>query len=534
MVRVDRTGGVSLVVGACVLLTVDIVLAAEADSNHFGTSGWLIGADLVTGAAFVVAAWCAPGPVAQRILVGLVGSGWWVGSWVPLASSVHQGLLLVALLAFPVGRIHGPWRWLVAALAVPVVLGVDEQIVVAGTFALAALVILIDRRSQLSSRSVRWYAGLSAGACAVTLAVAWTLAGGSLYDPTVALVIWQAVLIVIAIGFVRAASGAIVERVQRAENAVDSGPDGDLSTLAAMLGCAIGDPDLRVYRWSPESAWFVDDAGRQMRPPMLGKRQLVVENDSGRVGVVIHTADTLRDTRTAQAVAEAVGLTVSSWKLRDELADRVADLEASRERLLTADDRVRQQVGVDVRQSIHPALDSLRQELSRALVDALVGEAVQGNEAAAIPLRAAFDEVTLLAQELRDMLRGIPPVDLGGGKLRPVLTSMFSGIPLINSVDIPADAAWDERVESVLFYVCAEALTNAIKHSGAAHIDLVVRERGDRVELRVADDGCGGADPNGSGLRGLADRLATTGGRLRVDSQPGHGTVVRVDVDLVS
>ena len=84
----------------------------------------------------------------------------------------------------------------------------------------------------------------------------------------------------------------------------------------------------------------------------------------------------------------------------------------------------------------------------------------------------------------------------------------------------------DVDTETTLYYICSEALTNAVKHSAARRIGIVIGGDKDRITLSVSDDGRGGADMSGSGLQGMADRLASRGGRLRVDSPSGVGTTV--------
>ena len=91
---------------------------------------------------------------------------------------------------------------------------------------------------------------------------------------------------------------------------------------------------------------------------------------------------------------------------------------------------------------------------------------------------------------------------------------------------VAEDAAASQEAETALFYVCCEALANAVKHAGATRVEIAVERQDGGVVATVADDGCGGADPSGSGLVGLADRLAARKGRLRVDSPPGAGTTV--------
>jgi signal transduction histidine kinase len=98
--------------------------------------------------------------------------------------------------------------------------------------------------------------------------------------------------------------------------------------------------------------------------------------------------------------------------------------------------------------------------------------------------------------------------------------------PVPVSVTVDADAAGDADTETAFFYVCSEALANAVKHADANRIDITVRRVNSAIMATVSDDGRGGANPSGSGLLGLADRLAARRGRLRVDSPPGAGTTV--------
>jgi signal transduction histidine kinase len=88
-----------------------------------------------------------------------------------------------------------------------------------------------------------------------------------------------------------------------------------------------------------------------------------------------------------------------------------------------------------------------------------------------------------------------------------------------------------EAIELAAYFVVAEALTNVAKYAGATHAKVNVGQHNGRLVVEVADDGVGGADPeNGTGLRGLADRLAVIEGRLEVDSPPGRGTTIRARI----
>jgi signal transduction histidine kinase len=98
--------------------------------------------------------------------------------------------------------------------------------------------------------------------------------------------------------------------------------------------------------------------------------------------------------------------------------------------------------------------------------------------------------------------------------------------PVPVTVAVADHATGDQGTETALFYVCSESLANAAKHAQATAVAISVRRLEDQLVATVSDDGRGGADPSGSGLQGLADRLATCNGQLRVDSPPGAGTTV--------
>ena len=113
--------------------------------------------------------------------------------------------------------------------------------------------------------------------------------------------------------------------------------------------------------------------------------------------------------------------------------------------------------------------------------------------------------------------------------MRGALDDLARGAPLPVEVDAPL-RRFDDVVEATLFFVCSEALANVTKHAGASHARVRIAEDGDRLSAEVSDDGAGGADASGSGLRGLADRVEALGGALSVESPAGAGTTVRAVV----
>ncbi len=129
--------------------------------------------------------------------------------------------------------------------------------------------------------------------------------------------------------------------------------------------------------------------------------------------------------------------------------------------------------------------------------------------------------------ELRDLARGMRPSLLAERGLGPAIVALAarSPVPATAKVDVPATLP--AAVETAAWFVVSEALANTAKHSGAAHAAIWLTQRDGQLNVEVVDDGSGGADRSGTGLRGLAQRVAALDGSLEVHSPPGGPTVVR-------
>ena len=129
------------------------------------------------------------------------------------------------------------------------------------------------------------------------------------------------------------------------------------------------------------------------------------------------------------------------------------------------------------------------------------------------------------------MARGIHPAVLTGHGLEVALESIAARAPLLVRLNVDVDGRLPEHVEVAAYYVVAESLTNVAKHSGAEAAVVTVSRSRDVVVVEIVDDGRGGADTEqGSGIRGLADRVEALGGRLRVWSPVGGGTRVEAEI----
>ena len=127
--------------------------------------------------------------------------------------------------------------------------------------------------------------------------------------------------------------------------------------------------------------------------------------------------------------------------------------------------------------------------------------------------------------ELRELARGLPPAQLDGG-LASAFRDLARRAPLPVHVTVPAER-FDRNVEGAAFFIGCEGLTNAVKHAQATRVALSAGWADDTLVVTVTDDGIGGATPSqGSGLLGLADRVAALGGTLHIASHPGNGTTL--------
>ena len=208
--------------------------------------------------------------------------------------------------------------------------------------------------------------------------------------------------------------------------------------------------------------------------------------------------------------------------------EHLAQLTASRARVVATADETRRRIERDLHDGAQQRLVSLRLALRAAqmTVPPQLGELEDELEQVADGLEGVLDE-------LREMARGIHPAILAKGGLAPALKTLARRWTVPVKLDVRAVARLPERVEVAAYYVVSEALTNAAKHAQASLVNVEVETVEGALRLCVRDDGVGGADPiRGSGLVGLRDRVEALGGAITIQSPPGSGTAVRVELPL--
>ncbi|MFB6532780.1 sensor histidine kinase [Streptomyces noursei] len=230
-------------------------------------------------------------------------------------------------------------------------------------------------------------------------------------------------------------------------------------------------------------------------------------------------------TITAWAGARAAVTRLMLEPRDSELGRRLTDVRASRARLVDAFDAERRRIERDLHDGAQQRLVSLNVLLGLARLDAAPDSPV------AAQLATAQEQVTLAVEELRELSRGVHPKALTDHGLAAAVGNLAARSALPVAADVRLPDRMPRAVETTAYFVIAEALANATKHSRASRAEVHARLHTDTLTLSVRDDGIGGAAPEaGTGLIGLADRIAAANGRLRLSSPPGGPTLLHVEL----
>ena len=321
-------------------------------------------------------------------------------------------------------------------------------------------------------------------------------------------------------------------------------PDG-MVTIVARAGEATEETIAMGSRWSIEPHTSLASVAQTGRPGRVDDLSQVFG----------HEADAIRRLGLRSAVATPVVIEGHLWgailtsRRREALpadtegrlagftelvataianANSRAELTASRVRLVAASDETRRRFEQDLHDGVQQRLVSLSLELRSAEATIPSGYAELADQLTRIGAGLAG-----VLDDLRELSRGIHPAILSQGGLGPALKSLArrSAVPIALDADVGMRLA--ERVEVAAYYVVSEALANAAKHSQASMTEIRVETRGGILDLRIRDDGVGGADPaRGSGLTGLTDRVEALGGTLAITSPAGEGTSLHVELPV--
>jgi signal transduction histidine kinase len=298
--------------------------------------------------------------------------------------------------------------------------------------------------------------------------------------------------------------------------------------LEQVLARALHDPTLQLAYWLPDRDAFVDAAGRPVELPAAGgdRAVTILRHDGDPVAAMLHDAALDDDPALVRAVAATARMTIQNERLQAEVRAQLEEVRASRARIVEFGDAERRRV----ERNLHDGAQQRLVSISLALGIARSQVGATSEQEMAVALDDAAAELRLALVELRELARGIHPVILSEAGLGPALVSLAERSPIPVTVTAVPPERLPSRVEETAYYVASEALANAAKHAHATAVSISARRLEGELLVEVGDDGVGGADPDGSGLRGLADRVAALDGQLRVHSPAGKGTRVTAEL----
>ena len=317
-----------------------------------------------------------------------------------------------------------------------------------------------------------------------------------------------------------------IERGEVAELVVQLSSTPEPASLESALAKALHDPTLAVGFWVAEAQHYVDADGRVVTPPGGGGRVATrVDRGGEPVALLVHDPALLEQPTLIEAVCAAAALALVNERLTADLRARVHQLAESRRHVLQAAEAERRRLERDLHDGVQQRLLSIPMTLSMA------ESALAPGAARARALIGEAKEMSLaVLDELRALSQGIHPTILTERGLEGAVRelTLVAPVPVLFTVDLPARLS--AEIETTAYYVVAEALANITKHADAQRAEVRIAHAGGRLLVEVVDDGRGGADPGGSGLRGLATRIGDNGGTLAVTGVDDGGTRLRAEL----
>jgi signal transduction histidine kinase len=524
--------------GAAFGILAEQVYFGWGDARH-----WI--PDLVTGWSLIASGlvgWSRRPESRSGPLMAATGFAWFAGNFAtadlgPLnwlaahALYLYRGPLFHLVLSYPRGRLAGRIEQSAVALGYVAAIVTPAWRSGTTTIVLASLLVGVagrsylraagrERRERLAAFQATAFLGaVLAGDAFVRLAVSTPEAK----DAT--LFANEAALVALAVSLLAGLLRWPWERAEVTDFVVELG-EARSGTLRDALARALGDPTLELGYWFLESGAYVDAAGHRVELPAAGSGRGVtrVERDGQAVAVLVHDPAVLDDPGLVEAVAAAARLAASNARLQAEVRAQVSELQESRRRLVRAGDEERRRLEQRLHEGAERRLVALGQVLERA----------SGNTSRTrtAEIERASRQLARALADLHDLARGLHPRTLTEQGLEAALASLArrSAVPV--ELAVPAERLPAE-VEAAAYFICSEALANVAKYASPSRVVVRVTADGRAALVEIFDDGVGGADPaQGSGLRGLADRVEALDGTLRLESPPGGGTCLAAELPL--
>lgn len=324
---------------------------------------------------------------------------------------------------------------------------------------------------------------------------------------------------------VRAARTAIVGAV------TEMGETPTVTALRSSLATALGDPTLTILIWDAGRDYFVDGSGGEVSAGRIAameadpSRAVVrVGDGSSPLAVVIADRSLNDDPALLDAGVALTRLVIRHEAQSDRIQQQLAEVRASRVRIVEAADVERRRIERDLHDGLQARMVALAMQLRASERD-------PGARAEA--LRQGSAEVLGLLDDVRELARGIHPAVLSEAGLGAAIRAAADRSPVPAEVDLQLSGKGSPAAQATAYYVVSESLANVAKHATAASAVWVRANDGDgRLRIEIEDDGPGGADAAGHGLAGLADRVAALDGHFAVEALTGGGTRITAEMPI--
>jgi signal transduction histidine kinase len=489
----------------------------------------------------------------------LVGTGIWIPFWLGILGSLIAGAVAIylrlrrsagierlqtlwlawAACLIPLGLLLCAASWTVFGWADTVVFPflLVMQAAVAGAIGIAVARYRLYAIERLIKRTVVYAlltVFLGATYIAVTVGVGVVLGRGSAW-------VTAAATLSVAVAFrpLRAriqmrvdrrfdrARFEAVRRVRAFEEGVREGRRAP-EEIGQVLAEALHDAAAELLFWLPASETYATASGETLPAARNGLARTEIRHGGKLTAVLLHDPALGERRSTLDGILSAAALSIEIARLRVEVRRQLAEVEASRRRIVEAGYEERRRLERDLHDGAQQRLVTLGIVLRR-LQRSLPREA----QMLAPALDTAVNEVGAAVADLRTIAAGVRPPRLDDG-LAAALRDLARTAPLPVEVDAQIDRV-AASVEAAAYFVACEGLTNAVKHASASRVSLrAVRENG-TLFVSVSDDGIGGAVARrGSGLAGLRDRVSAHGGAFEISSPRGSGTHIEVAIPCES
>lgn len=308
--------------------------------------------------------------------------------------------------------------------------------------------------------------------------------------------------------------------------------DGGAAGLRRALAEALGDPSVDLLFWAPGAGTYLDAAGAGVaRGAPDGRRSRVeVDLNGRRVGAIEYDAELIGDAGPVLAAASVVAIALDRERLIADLQASGSAVRESRARVAEAADDERRRIARDLHDGLQARVLGLRMQLSSATAEASLPDATRER------LESVCTGLDEAVHELRGLVQGLVPAPLVERGLVAAVEDLVDRVPIPTRLELPAgEQELQPLVETTAYFVVAEGLANALKHSGASELSVRLDRVGPLLTIEVGDNGVGGACGDGSGgIRGITDRLEAVGGRLMVTSPAGGGTRLEAQLPCAS